>query len=104
NIATPTPKISTPYLHDALPIFTGTSTDTNTFAGQIVNGTGGVTSLTKSGTGKWILTHPSNTYSGNTTVSGGTLVLNTPISSSPRSEEHTSELQSLRHLVCRLLL
>src|SRR5437899_4208365 len=27
-----------------------------------------------------------------------------PISSSPRSEEHTSELQSLRHLVCRLLL
>src|SRR5437899_5202456 len=25
-------------------------------------------------------------------------------SSAPRSEEHTSELQSLRHLVCRLLL
>src|SRR5437899_12253694 len=25
-------------------------------------------------------------------------------SSPPRSEEHTSELQSLRHLVCRLLL
>src|ERR1035438_1761371 len=25
-------------------------------------------------------------------------------SSQPRSEEHTSELQSLRHLVCRLLL
>src|SRR5262245_62959380 len=25
-------------------------------------------------------------------------------SSRPRSEEHTSELQSLRHLVCRLLL
>src|SRR5205814_8592254 len=24
--------------------------------------------------------------------------------SNPRSEEHTSELQSLRHLVCRLLL
>src|ERR1035441_10736122 len=24
--------------------------------------------------------------------------------STPRSEEHTSELQSLRHLVCRLLL
>src|SRR5262245_65126459 len=28
----------------------------------------------------------------------------TPRSRSPRSEEHTSELQSLRHLVCRLLL
>src|SRR5215831_2993055 len=26
------------------------------------------------------------------------------VSSAPRSEEHTSELQSLRHLVCRLLL
>src|ERR1035438_2786186 len=27
-----------------------------------------------------------------------------PIKTIPRSEEHTSELQSLRHLVCRLLL
>src|ERR1035438_6935506 len=27
-----------------------------------------------------------------------------PASFDPRSEEHTSELQSLRHLVCRLLL
>src|ERR1035441_2800511 len=27
-----------------------------------------------------------------------------PDISAPRSEEHTSELQSLRHLVCRLLL
>src|SRR5471030_3471669 len=26
------------------------------------------------------------------------------VSPGPRSEEHTSELQSLRHLVCRLLL
>src|SRR5205814_9798288 len=28
----------------------------------------------------------------------------TPHTHPPRSEEHTSELQSLRHLVCRLLL
>src|SRR5262245_63008076 len=28
----------------------------------------------------------------------------TPSATLPRSEEHTSELQSLRHLVCRLLL
>src|SRR5258705_6110430 len=28
----------------------------------------------------------------------------TTATSRPRSEEHTSELQSLRHLVCRLLL
>src|SRR5436853_5612008 len=30
--------------------------------------------------------------------------LETPSEPRPRSEEHTSELQSLRHLVCRLLL
>src|ERR1035438_3111962 len=35
-------------------------------------------------------------------VNAGTLTLTAPIAS--RSEEHTSELQSLRHLVCRLLL
>src|ERR1039458_3925028 len=31
------------------------------------------------------------------------LATETPDLSKPRSEEHTSELQSLRHLVCRLL-
>src|ERR1035441_10768282 len=30
--------------------------------------------------------------------------LRVPLASNRRSEEHTSELQSLRHLVCRLLL
>src|SRR5258705_4687528 len=33
-----------------------------------------------------------------------TLVLGPRCSSKNRSEEHTSELQSLRHLLCRLLL
>src|SRR5262245_43784771 len=33
-------------------------------------------------------------------LAGDRLVVSTPV----RSEEHTSELQSLRHLVCRLLL
>src|SRR5437899_4634109 len=32
------------------------------------------------------------------------LTLNNNHTINPRSEEHTSELQSLRHLVCRLLL
>src|SRR5205814_3966592 len=32
------------------------------------------------------------------------VVLATKIAGANRSEEHTSELQSLRHLVCRLLL
>src|SRR5438874_4773004 len=39
--------------------------------------------------------------------SGGNLTWFTPVASlnqSPRSEEHTSELQSRRDLVCRLLL
>src|SRR5947199_10817737 len=31
-------------------------------------------------------------------------LLEVPVCLAPRSEEHTSELQSLRHLVCRLLL
>src|SRR5205814_7324163 len=34
----------------------------------------------------------------------GQLVVVTPLQVALRSEEHTSELQSLRHLVCRLLL
>src|SRR5258705_9443919 len=50
------------------------------------------------------------TYSHNYYTSGGCdSILNITLSISPdritsRSEEHTSELQSLRHLVCRLLL
>src|SRR5437899_8116637 len=36
-------------------------------------------------------------------VMGGSLSRR-PGNTEPRSEEHTSELQSLRHLVCRLLL
>src|SRR5262245_64839265 len=34
----------------------------------------------------------------------GALPRRLPRAVGPRSEEHTSELQSLRHLVCRLLL
>jgi fibronectin-binding autotransporter adhesin len=52
----------------------GSNTGTNTFAGAITNGTGSVISLTKSGTGRWILSGE-NSFSGNTTVSDGTLVL-----------------------------
>src|SRR5205814_7205552 len=36
--------------------------------------------------------------------SGGYVRQGTDAIDDPRSEEHTSELQSLRHLVCRLLL
>jgi autotransporter-associated beta strand protein len=52
----------------------GTNTGSNTLA-QVINDSGGTTAVTKSGTGKWVLTG-SNTYSGGTTVSGGTLWVN----------------------------
>src|SRR5205814_5958512 len=49
------------------------------------------------------LIHFSNVPAGLETAVGS-LIENDPIFHSGRSEEHTSELQSLRHLVCRLLL
>src|SRR5262245_64689254 len=42
--------------------------------------------------------------SGNVLYIGGYFSRVGPATGSGRSEEHTSELQSLRHLVCRLLL
>jgi autotransporter-associated beta strand protein len=53
---------------------TGTNTGQNIFAGQIVDGAGGATSLSKAGPGWWTLSN-NNTYSGSTTVNGGTLTL-----------------------------
>src|SRR5436853_7692003 len=73
-IDTATTEIYTLSLHDALPIF--------------------ATSVVAIMFGSWrAMRWPSfvDTRSGS-------------MKSAPRSEEHTSELQSLRHLVCRLLL
>ncbi len=53
---------------------TGNNTADNRIGGAIVNSTGGATSLTKSGAGKWILSG-TNTYTGGTLVSAGTLAL-----------------------------
>lgn len=56
----------------------GTSTANNTFGGAIPNGTGtAVISVTKSDGGKWILTG-ANEYTGATTISGGTLLVDSP--------------------------
>src|ERR1039458_10746142 len=41
---------------------------------------------------------------GSTAIFSTTLHTTFESAANPRSEEHTSELQSLRHLVCRLLL
>ena len=53
---------------------TGSNTGNNAIAEIIGNGTGGLTSLAKSGTGKWILSGV-NTYTGATNISNGTLEL-----------------------------
>lgn len=53
----------------------GSNTGANTFAMILGDGTGGATSLAKSGAGKWVLSNV-NTYTGATTVNGGTLLVN----------------------------
>jgi autotransporter-associated beta strand protein len=52
----------------------GAKNTTNTYAGVIADA--GVTSLIKTGAGTFILTGVSNSYSGGTTINGGTLLLN----------------------------
>jgi fibronectin-binding autotransporter adhesin len=47
----------------------------NTFNPVITDGTGGATSLSKTGAGTWVIQAP-NTFTGNTTVSAGTLAVN----------------------------
>ena len=54
----------------------GTNTGANTFSKVIADNGSGATSLTKDGTGQWVL-GGANTYTGNTTVSAGTLTLDT---------------------------
>src|SRR5262245_63307769 len=73
-----TPEFSTLSLHDALPISGGAAT--GVVAGSVVTATG---------------------VAG---VAAGSVLGGVAVGSAARSEEHTSELQSLRHLVCRLLL
>jgi fibronectin-binding autotransporter adhesin len=60
----------------------GTSTAANRINGVIANNGAGVTSLTKTGAGQWILgnttTAVANTMSGNVTINGGTLRVERP--------------------------
>src|SRR5439155_26168924 len=84
---TPTTHIYTLSLHDALPIFLDSPLSWN----FPLNATCSVDRLTRGPEScKW--TPPAE---------GGGVHLH---DSGPRSEEHTSELQSRGHLVCRLLL
>jgi hypothetical protein len=56
---------------DRLLTLTGTNTDDNTMTPVLANNAG-VSSFTKAGTGKWVM-KGANTYTGVTTISGGTL-------------------------------
>src|SRR5437899_10717911 len=75
----PTTEIYTLSLHDALPISFGNYMGASN------------TNVTRRAVGQQL--------SGSATA-----IRATTLSCTGRSEEHTSELQSLRHLVCRLLL
>ena len=52
---------------------TGTNIGNNILAAQIMNNGTGLTALTKTGVGTWILTNPGSSYAGITTISGGVL-------------------------------
>src|SRR5205814_3874341 len=100
----PPPVLYTLSLHDALPISTG-------FASGIENSPQipRTTSITDTGAMTYSLTPrlTSSRYSVTSFMRPITMTrvpASQTLASSSRSEEHTSELQSLRHLVCRLLL
>jgi fibronectin-binding autotransporter adhesin len=54
----------------------GSNTGNNTFAGGINDGAGYAPRLTKAGAGRWILSNTNNSYTGTTTINGGTLSIN----------------------------
>lgn len=68
-------------------ILTGTSTGDNRLNPKITDSGSGanVTSVTKTGTGLWILGNSANTYSGPTTVSNGVLALSSITGSLPNA-------------------
>lgn len=51
----------------------GTNTGDNVLAAQITNNGSGITRLTKTDAGTWVLTNAGSTYTGVTTISGGVL-------------------------------
>src|SRR5437899_5235872 len=88
---TASPVSYTLSLHDALPIFSGT-TRTRTASRAVLPGSSPSTRRPSASPG---------TVSTMSTCATPTALR---CAFPRRSEEHTSELQSLRHLVCRLLL
>ena len=73
---------------------TGNNTDDNRIGGAIVNSSSGSTSLTKSGTGKWILSG-NNTYTGATSIVAGTLQAQKTVAASTATATFTGGGTSL---------
>src|SRR5439155_20883791 len=100
--ATPTPEIYTLPLHDALPILSKKTVE----VGQLVQPGQPLMSLVPLGD-VWVTANLKETQTAD--VSQGdpadfTVDAYPDVAERHRSEEHTSELQSRGHLVCRLLL
>src|SRR5262245_63297470 len=94
---TPPYQPSTLSLHDALPIFPRVSTNARR---------DGAPTRCPSSRRTADAVHVENQHQGESEAArpGRLRVRCEPAADPDRSEEHTSELQSLRHLVCRLLL
>jgi len=56
----------------------GSNTAVNSFSLKVTNGTGGVTTMVKEGTGAWTIASTGSTYTGGTEVRGGTLISGDP--------------------------
>src|SRR5439155_25483447 len=95
----PTPYIYTLSLHDALPIFFSQAQPGNLFAARDA-----VRALSTNMTGDIVVTLLGGTYALTNSFQLREDATNHDSGTGGRSEEHTSELQSRGHLVCRLLL
>lgn len=62
---------------------TGTNKDNNTLAAKLTDNGTGVTSLSKTGIGTWVLTNPGSIYIGATTILGGVLGVDWPTAARP---------------------
>src|SRR5690606_41369111 len=98
---TPPPHLYTLSLHDALPIFNRyTSASTRTLPGS----TSRVRSRGRSHAESAGISHTATTSDASSDSTTVNAIPATRRAAMPRSEEHTSELQSRENLVCRLLL
>ncbi len=73
--ATGTPSYGTSNVATSLTL-TGTNTGANTYAANQNNNGSGAVSIIKEGSGTWVMTGTTGTYSGGTTVNAGTLLVN----------------------------